>query len=165
MKLGSLVDHIHKDHKNYPEDDLNKLQKEIFEKRKIREKEYYNKNKEDILKKNKQKYEENKDHILDIKKSSYWNNKDDYVATRANYYKKNREILLPKNKEYYWQNKEGISSKRKEWYQQGKKQFFEEQEHSELQELHVRSVGWLNRYEDKARDINRCEGRFIRIPG
>ena len=162
MKQGSLVDHIHKDHKNYPEDDVNKLQKEIFEKKKIREREYYKKNKEDILKKNKKKYEENKEHILDIKKSSYWNNKDDYVATRANYYKKNREILLPKNKEYYWQNKEGISSKRKEWYQQGKKQYFEEQAQSELQELHVRSVGWLNRYEETARDINRCEGRFMK---
>lgn len=57
-------------------------------------KEYYKKNREQILKNQKRYYEKHKNEFKEYHKKRYENNKEKYLAYNKKYYKKNREKIL-----------------------------------------------------------------------
>jgi len=76
------------------------------------EKEYYEKNKQNILECHKEYYEDNKELIREKNKE---------------YYEKNREKKIEKQKEYYEDNKEQIREYKKEYYEKNKQKVLEQQ--------------------------------------
>jgi hypothetical protein len=70
---------------------------------------YNNKNKEDIYKKNNERYYENKEIRLEKAKKYYKENKEAKIQYTRGYYKNNRESILEKKKEY---NKKNHDKKR-----------------------------------------------------
>ena len=92
-------------------------------KRKEKRKEFYNKNKDEILEKHKEYYEENKLKINEKRKEVYKENKEKHKEKHKEYRIKNKEILKEKSKEYYKENKEKINEKHKEFYNKNKEKF------------------------------------------
>ena len=157
-----FLDHVNENHPNYPDSALTEVQLAILEGSTSREEEYYNKNREHILKQKAKRYETEKKWMLDRNNVSYWNNRESYTKTRANYYQKNKEKLLSSSKENYKNNNEKISSKRKEDYHQDKKKFYEDKAKSDLEEAIEVRLKFFNEHEIKARNINRVEGEFFK---
>ena len=81
----------------------------------IRAKEYYLKNKENILEKKKKYREENPDKIKEIKKNEYNKNKIKYQKRKNEWYNKNKEEVLEQNKIYRKENSEKVKKYKKEY--------------------------------------------------
>ena len=85
--------------------------------------EWYEDNKEEILKKQKKWREDNKETILEYHKERYEKNKE----TIKEKYENNKEEIAKKNKERYENNKEEIAKKRKENYEDHKEEILKKQ--------------------------------------
>jgi len=79
-------------------------------------KEYYTKNKDHILQRNKEYRIEYEEQCLQQKKEYYIKNKEYITQIKKEHYKENREHILQLAKENRVKNKEKISQKRKEYY-------------------------------------------------
>jgi len=83
-------------------------------------KEYYEKNKDEIILKNKEYYEKNKEKYKEYNKEYQLNNKDKLKKYYQNnnkdkeYYEKNKDKIKLRKKEYYEKNKEMILQKLRE---------------------------------------------------
>lgn len=62
-------------------------------------------------------YYKNKDNILKVRKEYVENNKDKISKFSSKYYEKNKEKIFEKNREYYEINKNKICKKQKEYYE------------------------------------------------
>jgi len=79
-------------------------------------KEYYNYNKDEILKKAKERYEEKKDEILEKSKVYREEHRDELLEKNKVYYTENRDNLLEYAKKYRDNNKYIIKIKKKNYY-------------------------------------------------
>ena len=77
-------------------------------------KEYYEDNKERLLKIQKVHYETNKEKITQYRKEYLEKNKEKISQQRKGFYEENKEKILKQKKEYYHENKEKILEKKKE---------------------------------------------------
>ena len=77
-------------------------------------KEYYEDNKDKIVKRKKEHYEKNKDEISKKKINHYEKNKELYKKKLKDYYENNKEKIKKDNKEYREKTKEKESERRKE---------------------------------------------------
>ena len=84
----------------------------------IRRREYYNENKNDILKNRQEYYKTNKIQILEYKKE----NKDEIANRRKEYYEQNKHKISEYNKEYYELNKDRIDKYNREYSKEYYKQ-------------------------------------------
>jgi len=106
--------------KEYYEDNreaIMKRTKEYYEENKeaigVKTKEYAEKNKEKIAQKNKEYYENNKE-VISVKTKEYRKeNKEKIKEQKKEHYETNKEAILKHNKEYREGNKEAISERRK----------------------------------------------------
>jgi len=78
-------------------------------------KEYYQKNKEIILEKNRKYRKNNREKILKQKRKHWRKNKKDLLKNAKIYYEKNKENILKQCKEYREENKEHYSKYNKEY--------------------------------------------------
>lgn len=78
-------------------------------------KEYYQKNKDNILRKNRKYRKENREIILKQKKEYWGKNKKYILGCAKKYYEKNKEYLLKHGREYREKNKEHYSKYNKEY--------------------------------------------------
>ncbi len=83
-------------------------------------KEWYEKNKEKVSLKAKERYEKNKEKVLIRHKSRYEEKKEEILTKHKKYYEKNKEWLALKGKEWYEKNKEKVALKAKERYEKNK---------------------------------------------
>ena len=83
--------------------------------RKIVSREYYEKHKEELKKKQKEYYEKNKDNIKDKQKEYRENHIEYFREYSKSYYHTNKEECLKANSLYYEQNKEAIALRKKKW--------------------------------------------------
>jgi hypothetical protein len=92
-------------------------------------KEYYENNKDKILKRRNKNnikdyyedyYETNKDKILKRNKENYENNKDTILKRNKENYENNKDNILKRNKENYGNNKDKILKRKKENYENNK---------------------------------------------
>jgi len=99
-------------------------QKEYYENNKDKvlkkHKEYYENNKEKINKQNKKWKEANKEKITEQAREYYENNKDKVLKKHKEYYENNKEKIKQYEREYYESNKEIINERAKEYYQHNK---------------------------------------------
>jgi hypothetical protein len=82
----------------------------------IKQKEYYNINKEKINNRNKENYNNNKEKRKDKNKEYRENNKEKISMIKKEYRENNKEKIKIKNVEYYQQNKNIIKNKNKDKY-------------------------------------------------
>jgi hypothetical protein len=71
-------------------------------------------------------YEKNKDSILERNKKYMESHKDDIVEKRKEHYEKNKSTIQSKNKEYLEQNKDRVRQQRKQFYEQNKERLLAE---------------------------------------
>ena len=94
------------------------------EKQKQYNKQYRQKNKEQIAKYNKQykkQYrQKNKEQILEQKKQHYQENKEQICEHNKQYRQKNKEQICEQKKQYYQENKEKICEQKKQYRQENK---------------------------------------------
>jgi len=88
-------------------------------------KEYYKKNKDDILLRTKKYKEENKDAVKLRSKAYYEKNKEALAEKKKAYREENKEYLEEKRKRYREENKEKISNRRKEYREKNKEKIRE----------------------------------------
>lgn len=89
-------------------------------------KEYYEKNKEKILKERKNYYQDNKEIILNKSKKYYKENKEKALEQKKKYYQNNKERILKKEKEYRKNNKEKIAIYKKNYQQKDSRKEYRE---------------------------------------
>ena len=94
---------------------------------KDRKKQYYENNKEKILKHNKIYYQKNKDGIKACNKLYRKNNKEKVLEHKKQYYKNNKKTVITHQKQYYENNKELISGYRNQYYIKNRKHLKEYQ--------------------------------------
>ena len=63
---------------------------------------------------------DNRNHILDIKKDYYEDNKEKLLKINKQYRKNNKEIIHKRKKKYYEENKEEINQKNKQYREENK---------------------------------------------
>ena len=107
------------------------LHKEFYERNRLQlieyQKDYRNKNK-DILKLQKQQYcEENKEHIKEQKRHYNHNNKDKIKERDRIYKQKNSEAVKERGRQYYEKNKERINERMKQYRERNKDKIAERQ--------------------------------------
>ena len=88
-------------------------------------KEYREKNKEKIKKRNAEYYIRNKERIDRRNKEYNERNKEDLLIKSKEHYEKNKEDLLVKSKEYYEKNKDKHYESTKIWREKHRKEFLE----------------------------------------
>jgi hypothetical protein len=81
-------------------------------------KEYYQKNKENILEKEKNKYNDNKDQILERHKKYNATKKEERSIYQKEYRSKNKEELYEKRKKYVSENSEKLNKYRRKRYKE-----------------------------------------------
>ena len=79
--------------------------------KKTRDKEYYDENKDDILKNKQEYYKQNKDDIFKHQQEYYKQNKDEILKYRHEYYKQNKDEIL----EYRKNHKDSIRNQKNEY--------------------------------------------------
>jgi len=84
------------------------------------QKQYYNENKEQILKYRKKYYIDNKEDVLKQHKKYYQENKEDVLKHQKQYYKENKEDVIKYKKQYYQENKEDVIKHQKQYYEKHK---------------------------------------------
>ena len=84
-------------------------------------------NKETILEYHKERYEDNREEILKKSIERYFNNKDEILKKQKERYEKHKEVIAKKNKENYDKNKEEILKKNKENYEKHREEILEKQ--------------------------------------
>ena len=87
-------------------------------------KQYYNKNKNEIAKKQKQYYLENRDKKLEYIKEYVNQNESKVKQYRKEHYKNNKSEISNKHKEYYEKHKEKIKQKTKEYFKNNKEKIY-----------------------------------------
>ena len=112
---------------------------------KEKQREYYKKNKEEILEKAKEYRENNKEEIIEYNKKRYQNNKEEISIKGIEYRKNNKEKINEYNKKRYENNKEEILEEAKEYYQNNKEKILEQ----------VKEYNKNHREEANDRQINR----------
>jgi hypothetical protein len=80
------------------------------------QKEYYENNKDELIKYQKEYYENNKDELIKYQKEYYENNKE----YQKKYYENNKDELIKYHKEYYKNNKDELIKYQKEYYKNNK---------------------------------------------
>jgi molecular chaperone DnaK (HSP70) len=95
----------------------NKLNKQIVGRT---QKEYYENNKDNIIKYAKQRYENNTELILERNKQYREKNKDKIKQQQKEYYETNKEQILEINKQYREKNKDKIKQQKKEYIEANK---------------------------------------------
>ncbi len=118
-------------------EDILQKRKEYHENNKENRKEYYEKNKEDILQKQKEYYEENKDKIKEYNE----NNKEKIKEQHKKYAENNKEKI----KEYREKNKEKIQEKKKEYHEKNKEKIQEKKKEN------------YENNKEKIKEQNRCD--------
>ena len=131
-------------------------------------KEYYKKNREDILIKkkkyneehkeerreyHKQYREDNKEYLKEYNKNYYEENKEERKEYNDKYYEENKEYILNKRKDYYEENKEEIKEYRKKYYEENKEYFsnYGKEYHKEHREKRLEyGREWRNNNRDYA---------------
>ena len=101
-------------------DKILKTQKDYYEINKDKSKEYYEINKDKILKQFKENYEKKKDKISERRKDYYENNKEKIAKRKKEYYENKRVEIAKGRKEYYENKKYEISKSQKEYYENNK---------------------------------------------
>jgi len=86
------------------------------------QKKYYQENKEEILKNQKIWYEENKEEILQYQKEYQKENKEEIIKYKKQHYEENKEEILKDAKGYRQENKDKISRNKKQYYQENKEE-------------------------------------------
>ena len=74
----------------------------------VKRKEYYQNNKEQILKSNKERYELNSESLKEKQRDYYWNNRKQVRDYQKSYYESNKETFSKKNKDYRQKNREEL---------------------------------------------------------
>jgi hypothetical protein len=80
-------------------------------------KEYYEENKDEILKYLKEYREAHRDELFDYRKEYYEENKDKLNEKHKEYYEAHRDEIKEYYKEYYQENKDKLNEKNKEYYE------------------------------------------------
>ena len=91
--------------------------------------EFFNENKEEILRANKDRYTANKEAILKAKKD--YDQTDEAKEIRRKYIEQNKEAISQQKKEHYKNNREATTTRRREIYQRNKAEKLEQQRQSE----------------------------------
>ena len=86
---------------------------------------YYQKNKEKILLKQKKYYQENKDKIRKNTKEYKLKNKERILLKQKEYYKENKDKIAKINKEYNIRNKEKCAQAKRKYYQKNREKIIE----------------------------------------
>lgn len=93
--------------------------------KKIRDKQYYEKNKEKILDHNHEYYKENKEEILEKQLKYYEENKEKILKQCAEYYDLNKKAIIEKQKEYYKEHEEEYFLYRRKYRKENKEKLNE----------------------------------------
>ena len=101
---------------NLSEDDL--IQKKADER--ARKKDYYEKNKSEILSSRQTHYETNKSDILSSRQTHYETNKSDILSVKQNYYETNKDDILSARKDHYEKKNSDILSAKQTHYETNK---------------------------------------------
>ena len=84
-------------------------------------KQYYTKNKEKILERQKEYRKKNKDRLSEQKRKYCQKNKNILSKKKKEWYQKNKDRILKQAKEYYQENKDLLSKNHRKYYQENKK--------------------------------------------
>ena len=89
------------------------------------DKQYYEENKDEILKRNKKYREEHKEEIAEQKKQYREEHKEEITEYQKQYYENNKEEILECQKEYREEHKEEILKYQKQYYENNKEEILE----------------------------------------
>lgn len=81
---------------------------------------YYERNKDDLLKKNRQYYLQNRQAVLQGLRRSYSQNKSEFSDRDRSYYARNRDGFLAKERRYYVEHRDKVLEKERRYYSQNK---------------------------------------------
>ena len=129
-------------------------------------KEYYFKNKDEIIKRNAEYYNKNKDNISKKCAEYYKQNKNKIDKKALEYYKQNRDEINKKQAEYRKQNRDEINKKKAEYYKQNRDEInkkLTEYRKQNRDEINKRKAEYYNKNKDKIKEKQRERYRLKKL--